>query len=252
MEMERKLRESEERYRSVFTHAPVLIAILDKEGRFVEANPAMVRSIGRNPIGKTVSEIFPADVAEKRLRYVKKALEEEKLVVFEDERSGKYFINFYLPIELEGEKRCLVIAQEITELRKLNKLLREMVEVSEAIVRIAEREKLVKRVEEILSDYSAKIRERPDEGVCLEIRYGNKTYGYLCVDNVDKEKKPLLKALTDDLAFAFKSMEDEERRQELLQQLAENIKTIAYLVDRIRNPLAASELLPSFLLRMRR
>ncbi|WP_231487711.1 histidine kinase dimerization/phospho-acceptor domain-containing protein [Archaeoglobus fulgidus] len=34
-------------------------------------------------------------------------------------------------------------------------------------------------------------------------------------------------------------MEDEERREELLKQLVENIRTIAYLVDRIRNPLAA-------------
>jgi len=54
--MERKLKESEERYRSVFTHAPVLIAILDKDGRFVEANPAMVKSIGENPVGKGLSQ----------------------------------------------------------------------------------------------------------------------------------------------------------------------------------------------------
>gem|GEM_PF-609166 len=238
IKMERKLKESEERYRSVFTHAPVLIAILDKDGRFVEANPAMVKSIGENPVGKELSEIFPKDVAERRLNHLKKALEEGELVEFEDERGGKYFINFYLPLELEGEKHCLVIAQDITELRKLNKLLREMVEVNEAIVRIGEREELVKKIEEILSDYSAKIRDS-GQGECLEIRYGDKTYGYLCVENVDEEMKPLLKALTDDLAFAFKSMEDEERREELLKQLVENIRTIAYLVDRIRNPLAA-------------
>uniref|UniRef100_A0A7C3RDX5 Uncharacterized protein n=1 Tax=Archaeoglobus fulgidus TaxID=2234 RepID=A0A7C3RDX5_ARCFL len=73
---------------------------------------------------------------------------------------GKYFFNFFLPIEIEGEKRCLVIAQEITELRRLNKLLRELLEVNESIVRIRDREELVKRIEEILSDYSAKIVEK--------------------------------------------------------------------------------------------
>ena len=170
-------------------------------------------------------------------RHLKKALEEDSLVEFEDERSGKHFINFFLPIEVKGEKHCLIIAQEITELRKLTKLLREMVEVNEAIVRIREREELVKRVEEILSDYSAKIVEKPSEGECLEIRYGEKTYGFLSVKNVDEEMKSLLRTLTDDIAFAFKSMEDEEKRDELFKQLVENIRTIAYLIDRIRNPL---------------
>ncbi len=237
IKMERELKESEERYRAIFMHSPILIAILDKEGRFVEANPAMVKSIGENPIGKTLSEIFPTDVAERRFRHLKKALEEDSLVEFEDERSGKHFINFFLPIEVKGEKHCLIIAQEITELRKLTKLLREMVEVNEAIVRIREREELVKRVEEILSDYSAKIVEKPSEGECLEIRYGEKTYGFLSVKNVDEEMKSLLRTLTDDIAFAFKSMEDEEKRDELFKQLVENIRTIAYLIDRIRNPL---------------
>ncbi len=32
-------------------------------------------------------------------------------------------------------------------------------------------------------------------------------------------------------------MEDAEKREELLRQLVENIRTLAYLVDRIRNPL---------------
>jgi len=239
IKMERELKESEERYRAVFTHSPILIAILDKEGRFVGANPAMVKSIGENPIGKALSEIFPMDVAERRLRHLKKAFEEDVLVEFEDERSGKHFINSYLPIEVKGEKHSLVIAQDITELRKLNKLLRKMVEVNEAIVRINDREELVKKIEEILSDYSAKFVEKPVEGECLEIRHGEKTYGFLCVKNVDEEMKPLLRTLADDIAFALKSMEDAEKREEMLKQLVENIRTLAYLVDRIRNPLAA-------------
>ncbi len=178
IKMERKLKESEERYRAIFMHSPVLIAILDKEGRFIEANPAMVKGIGENPVGKTLSEIFPMDVAERRLRHIRKALEEDSLVEFEDERGGRHFINFYLSVKVKGERHCLVIAQDITELQKLAKLLREMVEVNEAIVRIHDHEKLVK-----------KIVERPGEGECLEIRYGEKTYGFLCVKNVDEEMK---------------------------------------------------------------
>jgi hypothetical protein len=57
-----------------------------------------------------------------------------------------------------------VITEEITRLQKLNKLLREIIEVNQAIARIRDKEMLIKKVEEILSDYSAKISDVPQEG----------------------------------------------------------------------------------------
>ncbi len=49
----------------------------------------------------------------------------------------------------------------------------------------------------------------------------------------------LFKALAEDIAFAFKTIEEEQKKEEFLRRLVENTKVIAYLVDRIRNPLAA-------------
>ena len=45
-EVERKLRESEERFRGMFENAAIGIAILDEEGRIVEANPTLLEMMG--------------------------------------------------------------------------------------------------------------------------------------------------------------------------------------------------------------
>ncbi|MEM1672224.1 MAG: PAS domain-containing protein [Archaeoglobaceae archaeon] len=146
----------------MFENSPALIALLNEDGIFIEANQAMIRSIGMNPVGKSHYDLFPREVAERRSSYLKMAIEENKMVVFQDERENRFFFNQYIPIELEGKKHCLIISQEITEILKLNELLREVIEVHEAINKIKDPEMLIAKVEEILSGYSAKISDTPE------------------------------------------------------------------------------------------
>jgi len=238
IELEEKLRESEEKYRKIFENSPVSIALADENGVFIEANPAMVKSIKADPAGKSHYEIFSKEVAERRHENLRKAIERNELVVISDEREGRNFINYYVPLELGGKRHCLIIAQEITELLRLNKLLTLMVEANEAIARIRDREKLIKRIEEILSDYSAKISDEPGE-YCFKLSYAGREYGYLCVRVEREEEKRLIQSLAENLAFALNAIEDEKRKRELYERLFENVRTFAYLVDGIRNPLAA-------------
>jgi PAS domain S-box-containing protein len=238
IELEEKLRESEEKYRKIFENSPVSIALANENGVFIEANPAMVKSIGADPAGKNFYEIFSKEVAERRHENLRKAIERNELVVINDEREGRNFINYYVPLELGGRGHCLIISQEITELLRLNKLLKLMVEANEAVARIRDREKLVRRIEEILSDYSAKVSDEPGE-FCFKLSYGGREYGYLCVRVEREEEKRLIQSLAENLAFALKAIEDEKRRKELYERLFENIRTLAYLADGIRNPLAA-------------
>lgn len=236
--LEKKLRESEERYRKIFENSPALIALVDENGVFIEANPAMVKSIGVDPIRKNHYELFSREVAEKRIQNIRRAIDENKVLIFEDEREGRSFVNHYIPIKLEGKNNCLIIAHEITELLRLNKLLRLIIEVNEAMARIRDREKLIEKVEKILSDYSAKISDQPCDS-CFKMSYGGKEYGYLCLNVEREEEKRLIQSLAENLAFALKAMEDEKRKEELYKRLFENMRTLSYLVDGIRNPLAA-------------
>ncbi len=239
VELERRLKEKEEIYRSIFENSPVYISLVDENGVIIEANPSIVKSLNIQPIGKKIKDLFKEEIAERRMYHLRKSLEEGRLIVDQDVRDGKYFINNYIPIELAGRKLCLIISQEISEIVKLNKLLRQIIEVNEAMVRIRDHKMLIETVERILSDYSAKISKNPITGyICFNISYGEKNYGYLCVKSAQEMEIDLLKTLADDLALTFRSIEDEKRKDELYERLVNNIQTIAYLVDGIRNPLA--------------
>lgn len=238
VKLEKKLKESEERYRVIFENSPIQIALVDENGVFIEANPTMVKSIGVEPIGKSYHDLFSKEVAERRIQNLRKAIEKNEVLVFEDEREGRSFVTHYVPIKLEGKKCCLIIAHEITEILRLNKFLRLIIEINEAMVRVRDKKKLIEKVERILSDYSARISDQSEES-CFKLSHGGKEYGYLCLNVEREEEKKLIQSLAENLAFSLKAMEDEKRKEELYQKLLENIQLLAYLVDGIRNPLAA-------------
>jgi PAS domain S-box-containing protein len=140
IKMEKEIKESEEKLRKIFENSPDMIAIISREGVFIEANPAMVESIGFNPVGKNLFEVFPEKVAKKRFELVKKALQRNKPLTVEDSRDGRYFLTTLIPMKLPIGKHCLVMAKEMTELIRLNKLLNAINNIGKLIVH--ENEKL--------------------------------------------------------------------------------------------------------------
>ncbi len=157
VEMERKLRESEEKYRKIFENSPNIIAVVNEDGVFVEANPSMAKSLGTNPINKTFYDVLPKEIAEERLEYVRKALKENRILTLQDARGGRYFINNFLPIELPGGKYCLIISQEVTEIKRLNMLLNAINNISKLMLHEKDKQKFLRKVcEELasLEDFS--------------------------------------------------------------------------------------------------
>jgi PAS domain S-box-containing protein len=66
-QMERKLRESEERFRALFETAEDLVFIKDRSLRYTHANPAMLKLMGRDltdVLGKTDYDLFGAEEGE--------------------------------------------------------------------------------------------------------------------------------------------------------------------------------------------
>lgn len=72
-ELERKLRESEARYRTVVESAGEVIAIVDEQGVFRFMNTTAGRRLGGCPadfIGKTMWDLFPRDVADQQVGHI--------------------------------------------------------------------------------------------------------------------------------------------------------------------------------------
>jgi two-component system, NtrC family, sensor kinase len=126
-EMEAKLRESEQRYRLLFESSPDCIAQIDEEGRYLTANPAMSQSLGmplEELIGKTLFEVMPQEVAQRRLEIIGKALHERQSQTFEDEREERQFYNMIVPTEIPGQSKAVqVIARDITERKEAEQAL---------------------------------------------------------------------------------------------------------------------------------
>lgn len=225
-------------YRKIFEISPSPIAVVDSNGVVRDANFSMKGFAGVNIIGKKLGELFSKERADRIMSYVNLALMGNTVVEFDDELGDRKLVSYCIPADLEGERLCFIISHDVTEFYRLNRLLERIVEASEAMIKLRSKSKLIESVESTLSDYSARILDRP-EGVAFKIEFGNISYGYLCVKNADYAERRLLKTLAKNLAFALKAVEDEVKKEEFLKRLVENTKVIAYLVDRIRNPLTA-------------
>ena len=126
---EEKLKESEQKYRLLFETSPDYITQVDREGRYLAANPATARSLGvplEQLIGKKVFQVMPREIAELRLANMRKVLDEGRPQVFEDERAGRYFNHMVVPLTTSnGKKVVQVITRDITERKQAEEKLRQ-------------------------------------------------------------------------------------------------------------------------------
>jgi PAS domain S-box-containing protein len=108
----------------------------------------------------------------------------------------------------------------------------------EVIKRSAEQKKTV--IEESKCPHCL-LRELYDYCISFPLVSNGKAYGALILHSHRKHSEneiDLLQTLASDLAFAIKTIELEEHRKEAYRQIDKNIEQFAFLIDRIRNPLA--------------
>lgn len=141
-QVRRSLEESEQRYRSLFTHHPDAVFSLDERGRFVTANTTCA-SISGYPIDEIIGRHFDFLIADEDSEMVAQryqAVMQGSIIRYEltiCDRAGQPHILdlINLPIVVDGEIQGLYgIAQEVTEKHQQESRLRTLERSVEASV----------------------------------------------------------------------------------------------------------------------
>jgi PAS domain S-box-containing protein len=146
VQAEESLRESEERYRSLFEGAEDHIFVLDQDFRYVMVNPSALEASGftlEDVVGTGPREAFPED-AEFYLSQYRQAFEAEKPVWFERELrlpDGAHWFSVTLsPIkDAQGQVTALTgISRDITERVRADNLIRTQRDMALALSAVSD------------------------------------------------------------------------------------------------------------------
>jgi PAS domain S-box-containing protein len=141
---EERLRESEEKYRGLIESLDSVIALVDGDGRFGYMNEVAARQLGgtvQDFIGRSISELFPPEVAALQLSGIHKIFREGRSHTSENlsfiQGQPRWYRNNLQPIHDEHGTitQVLVNATDIHDLKTLQQELQELNETLEARVK---------------------------------------------------------------------------------------------------------------------
>ena len=132
---EQALQQSEERFRAFMDNSPAAASIVDTQGRVVYASKAFVRTFMLpcpDPVGRTLFDLFSADIAQAWLDASSKALAARTAIeaiepgVRADGTEGT-FLTYRFPLHGSGDSQLIgSVAADITERRRLEEQLRQV------------------------------------------------------------------------------------------------------------------------------
>lgn len=121
---EERFHTGERQFRAILEASTESVFLMDRDGKVLVANKTTADRLGTDLealLETNIYDLLPPDVVERRKRIVQQVLETAKAVRFEDERSGKSFLNSVRPIvEPDGKINHLaVFGCDITEEKRV-------------------------------------------------------------------------------------------------------------------------------------
>jgi PAS domain S-box-containing protein len=133
------LRESEATARALLNAPTDAISLVGADGRVIDVNETMILRYGKGReavIGRHVSEIFPPEIARRRIKRLNEVLESGAPVRFEEQGTTGWFDTVIYPIRDETGRiaRAAVIARDITDRKRMEERLVESEERFRALL----------------------------------------------------------------------------------------------------------------------
>lgn len=130
---------SEQKYKLLINTTPDAIAEVDgKTKKILIVNPAMANNFKiskESLIGKDWKYFLPPQIYKERYKRGLKAINEEKIQIFEDKRNNRYYQNFFIPFKTnEGAVNLQIISRDITDQVEIKKELEQNKEFLDNII----------------------------------------------------------------------------------------------------------------------
>jgi len=150
IQAEQLLRNTEEIFRLFMEYSPVYVFFKDERLRTLRLSRNFEQMLGKpldSLLGKSMTELFPAELAESMMEDDRRILREGKPVQVEEELAGRFYSTVKFPIELEGGTKYIAgFTMDITEKRLAEEAILE--KNSELEFEVAERQQAQRELSE--------------------------------------------------------------------------------------------------------
>jgi len=150
IQAEQLLRNTEEIFRLFMEYCPIYIFFKDENLRAVRLSRNFEKMLGKpldSLLGKNMTELFPAELAESMMEDDRRILREGKPVHIEEELAGRFYSTVKFPIVLEGGTKYIAgFTMDITEKRLAEEAILE--KNSELEFEVAERQQAQRELSE--------------------------------------------------------------------------------------------------------
>jgi len=233
---EEKLRESEEKYRSLLGSLDNVIASVDESGRFLYLNDTAALQLGgaaESLVGKTMQELFPAAFASRQLERVRQVIHEDRAVVTELPTLVQGQLRWYrtaiYPVHDEAGKviYALINSTDIHNLKMAEASLRQQLDTEKVVAEISQQFTHIDMTSryQIILGALARLGSQVDVDRCYVFSYDSEADVFSnthewCAEGI----KP-----SDNLARRYSAHDNSQLLQPLLHGEVLNIPSVADL-----------------------